>query len=253
MAFIQAQFFSETLGMCTSAGVVMPQNPTQPRGHKTLYLLHGASDDHTAWMRRTSIERYAAQYDLCVVMPDAQLSRYCDMAHGLNFYTYIARELPSRMRTFFPLSDAREDNFIAGLSMGGAGALKIGLGENERFSVIGCLSAGASNFQQNRTGDPAYMKRMINAYGENADPSLEMDSVLSLATRILDEGSHAPRIYHACGRQDFLLENAHVTRDFFQNLPGNPFNYVYVEDPGAHTWDYWDRHIQAFLKFAFLP
>ena len=83
--------------------------------HPTLWLLHGASDNHTIWQRRTSIERYAAPLGLAVVMPNAHLSSYADMAHGGKYYTYISQELPEKMRAMFPLSDKREDNFIATL------------------------------------------------------------------------------------------------------------------------------------------
>ena len=85
-------------------------------------------------------------------------------------------------------------------------------------------------------------------YGDRDLDGTEED-VLGNAKRIVEEGKPAPRIYHACGVDDFLLESAHNTRDFFQGLEGNPFDYVYDEGPGAHTWEFWDDHIQTFLKY----
>ena len=73
--------------------------------------------------------------------------------------------------------------------------------------------------------------------------------MLGSARRIVEAGGPCPRIYHACGDKDFLLERAHETRDFFQSFPGNPFGYVYDEDPGAHTWEFWDEHLKRFLAF----
>lgn len=81
--------------------------------YPTLWLLHGATDDQTTWQRRTTIERYVAPLGIAVVMPSAHLSSYTDMAHGGAFYTYIVEELPVLMRQFFPLSEKREDNYVA--------------------------------------------------------------------------------------------------------------------------------------------
>ena len=259
MALIHVGFFSQALGMCASCDVILPQKSSRLIGmdtkdtgdkHKVLWLLHGASDNHTIWQRRTSIERYAAPLGLAVVMPNAHLSSYADMEHGRKYFTYIAEELPKIMRDFFPLSEKREDNYIAGLSMGGAGCLKIGLAKPENYSAIGCLSAGANNGNRRKPANdnPAWAKRMKMIYGDRDLDGTEED-VLGNAKKIIEEGKPAPRIYHACGVDDFLLQNAHDTRDFFQSFEGNPFDYVYDEGPGAHTWEFWDDHIQTFLKY----
>ena len=257
MALLHTGFFSQALGMCVSCDVILPQFSSSLIGMKTaaargprkvLYLLHGMSDDETIWQRRTSIERYAAPLGLAVVMPAAQISRYANMAHGGRYFDYIADELPETMRGFFGFSDRREDNFIAGLSMGGAGCMKIGLARPERFGAIGCLSAGASNRRPGQDADPRRAKYNLMAYGDGANLGPEED-VLGNAKKLAEAGGPCPRIYHACGTEDFLLENARATRDFFTGLPGNPFDYTYDEDPGAHIWEFWDEHIQHFLAF----
>lgn len=257
MALIHIGFFSDVLGMEVNCDVILPQRATRQIGmaaasregkHPTLWLLHGSSDDHTIWQRRTSIERYAAPLGLAVVMPAVQLSSYANMAHGGRYYDYISKELPQRMREFFPLSDKREDNFIAGLSMGGAGCLKIGLANPQNYAAIGCLSAGAFNHRPQVSADPVRQKRRLMTLGDRDITGTEEDTYFQ-AKRILDEKLPAPRIYHAVGNSDFLLKNAHETRDFFQGLEGNPFDYTYEQDPGAHTWEFWDEHIQHFLKY----
>ena len=257
MALLHVDFFSDALGMCTAMDVILPEKTRgqigmEGRGAEgkcpTLYLLHGMSDDHTIWQRRTSIERYAAPLGLAVVMPAVQLSGYANMAHGGRFYDYVAQELPEKMRYFFPLSDKREDNFIAGLSMGGAGCMKIGLANPDNYAAIGCLSAGASNRRASAEQTEAGKLRQTMIYGDRKLEGTEEDP-FGNARKIVEQGLPAPRIYHSTGASDFLLENAHATRDFFQSLPGNPFDYTYEEDPGAHTWEYWDEHIQHFLRF----
>ena len=153
MALVHTHFFSNVLGRGVGCEVILPQKSTRLIGMETkereripvLWLLHGASDDETIWQRRTSIERYVAPLGMAVVMPSVEVSGYANLAHGGRFYDYVAKELPEVMRGFFGFSDRREDNFVCGLSMGGAGALKIGLANPEKYAAIGCLSAGIFN------------------------------------------------------------------------------------------------------------
>lgn len=248
MALMHVNFFSNALGMCVACDVILPQKTAPEHGFKTLWLLHGMSDNHTIWGRRTSVERYVDKYDLAVVMPNGHLSSYANMAHGGKYFTYIADELPKIMRGFFPLSARREDNFISGLSMGGAGCLKIGLARPENYAVIGSYSAGAYNRKPGAELSPRDAARRHMLHGDRDLTGTEED-VFGNARRIVETGGSCPRIYHACGDKDFLLERAHETRDFFQSFPGNPFGYVYDEDPGAHTWEFWDEHLKRFLGF----
>lgn len=262
MAFMQVEFFSKILHMAVAADVVIPQSVTGEIGlesqeakdgkHPVLWLLHGATDDHTTWQRRTSIERYAAQRGLAVVMPSGHLSSYASMAHGGDFYHYIAEELPEIMRGFFRLSEKREDNFIAGNSMGGYGAMKIGINYPNQYSVIGCLSAGAGNGKPlgNRGGlfdEEAYRMRNKMLYGgKDLKGTLEDTFYMAEKNRNVE---NLPRIYHTCGKDDFLIEKAHEMRDFFQGMEGNPYQYVYEEYEGIHGWEYWDEHVVDFLNF----
>ena len=257
MALIQTHIASAVLGMDVTCQVILPQRATNLIGMESkadrglfpvLWLLHGLSDDETIWQRRTSIERYAAPLGLAVVMPGVQKSAYADMVHGGRYYTFISKELPELMANLFPFSRKREDNFIAGLSMGGAGCLKIGLANPEQYAAIGCLSAGMINRGANT---PVRQARMEMLYGGRDLAGTEEDP-FGNAQRILQEGRPVPRIYHACGDDDFLLASAHETRDFFQGFAGNPFEYTYEQNPGVHSWDFWDEHIQHFLRFLHL-
>ena len=137
MAFLQTEIFSQILHMAVTVDVILPQPVKKEIGlysgkeredrYPVLWLLHGASDDHTIWQRRTSIERYVAPMGLAVVMPNAHLSSYASMVHGGDFYRYVSEELPEILSQLFPLSRKREENYIAGNSMGGYGAMKIGI------------------------------------------------------------------------------------------------------------------------------
>jgi len=157
--------------------------------------------------------------------------------------SYIAEELPQAMRTHFRFSDRREDNFIAGLSMGGRGSFIIGMNKPEQYAAIGCLSAGAVHERSALHALPFGDEPIEGTY---KDP-------FGNAKRILKDNLPRPRIFHACGQDDFLLDSARQTRDFFSSIPDNPFDYQYIEAPGAHTWDFWDAHIQEFIRFLNLP
>ena len=261
MAFLQVELFSHALHMAVTVDVLLPQPTRREIGinsgsstggqYPVLWLLHGASDDHTTWQRRTSIERYVASMGLAVVMPSAHLSSYANMVHGGNFYDYIVDELPATLRAFFPLSADRKDNYIAGNSMGGYGAMKIGIGNPQSYSAIGCFSAGANSAaslrERAQEADP--LRRMRNAmvHGDrDASGTIEDTWYIARKNSALPE---LPRIFHSCGTGDFLLEKARATRDFFLSLEGNPYHYVYEEHEGIHEWNYWDEHIIDFLQF----
>ena len=128
MSLIQMRLFSQALNMFTPVNVILPQPRDAHRELQplpTLYLLHGMGDDATAWMRKSCVECYALEHGLAVVMPDGGLSCYENMIHGERYRDYLLLELPHVMRSCFPMSPRREENFIAGCSMGGCGALKL--------------------------------------------------------------------------------------------------------------------------------
>ncbi|HET6427243.1 MAG TPA: alpha/beta hydrolase-fold protein, partial [Phycisphaerae bacterium] len=177
MALIHCDFFSEVLGLSMSMNVILPRRTSGQIGmkgqrrsgkHPTLYLLHGRSDDHTVWLRRTSVERYAAPLGLAVVMPAAHLSRYTDMRHGGRYWTYISEEVPRVARELFGLSDRREDNFVAGLSMGGYGAMKMGLRRADLFCAAASLS-GALVRDWSGDLDESNRESLERAYGDLAE------------------------------------------------------------------------------------
>ncbi len=259
MALLHTYFFSESLGMSVSVDVILPQIAKKQIGMaatvrkgKTpvLWLLHGASDNHTIWQRRTSVERYASELGIAVVMPNAHLSRYTDMAHGGKYFTYIADELPVLMRGFFPmLSDKREDNFIAGLSMGGYGCLKIGLSRPQNYGAIGSFSGG--NFLKPRLGDEGMNAMIDRVYGLKPGETAEgtKHDLTVLIRDLAAAGGPFPRVYQACGTEDFVYDSYAQIRDCFASIPGNPFGFVSCERPGKHEWSFWDDEIQSFFKF----
>ena len=159
MALIQCDFYSEVLQLSTSMNVILPQ-PARSR-YPVLYLLHGLSDDHTIWLRRTSIERFVDPLGLAVVMPAVHRSFYTDMAAGNRYWTFVGRELPALVRAFFPVSRRREDTFVAGLSMGGYGAFKLALSFPQRFAAAASLSGALDQAGAMQHVDPAWRAEMV--------------------------------------------------------------------------------------------
>lgn len=246
MALIQCDFFSETLQLSTSMNVVLPQ-PARAR-YPVLYLLHGLSDDHTTWLRHTSIERYADALGLAVVMPTVQRSFYADMAHGNRYWTFVSQELPSLAHGFFPISDAREDNFVAGLSMGGYGAFKLALSFPQRFAAAASLSGALDQAGGMEYADAAFLAEMENIYGDLDKLAGSPNDVMHLARRLAKSTGPRPRLYQCCGTEDFLYHQNLRFRDQGLKLG---LDLTYEEGPGEHEWGYWDRMIQRVL--AWLP
>ncbi len=254
MAFISLNYFSEALGMQTEVYVVIPQRSNageigigSTKGadkYKCLYLLHGHSDDQTIWLRRTAIERYATDYGICVVMPCAGRSFYTDMKYAMKYYTFVAKELPAMICEMFNVSDKREDNFLAGNSMGGYGALKIALTECHRFCAAAALSpvTDLKFLQQEGWQD---LHNMI--FGE--DGAIPDESRLDWLLEQKRDDPNRPRIFVGVGREDFLYGDSTALREKIE--PMESYDFTYRESAGEHNWTFWDEYIRHALKWMF--
>jgi len=256
MALIHCNFFSEALGISTSMDVIIPQETRTQIGMKgskkrdkypTLYLLHGLSDDHTIWQRRTSIERYVADMGLAVVMPTVHRSFYTDMARGYKYWTFISEELPELARSFFHLSEDREDNFVAGLSMGGYGAFKLALRCPDKFAAAASLSGAVDMAAHiNRIEDKELLKEWENIFGNLDEFAGSDNDVVALVKKVAASDGPKPKLYQCCGTEDFLYEDNVRFRDIVKDLP---IDLTYEEGPGIHDWKFWDDYIQHVLKW----
>lgn len=250
MAFIQFHFFSEALQMQTEAYIIMPQKQTRGQiglqtkntneKYKCLYLLHGLSDDHTAWMRHTAIERYAEKYGICVVMPCVHRSFYLDLPGTRNYYTFVSQELPGVMREFFNVSDKKEDNFVAGLSMGGYGALKMAMREHGRFSAAVALSSATEMLTPERLAFGKQLLGTVETVSEN-------DDLFCLATELVKQNDK-PRLFIAVGKDDYMHPENIRLKEHMNSLG---LEFTFIEDEGNHTWEFWDKYIQIGLEWMF--
>lgn len=265
MAFFQMNFFSKALCSNTDVNVFIPTPDSDEilnnkssdyfcRGIKfqTLYLLHGAYGDYSDWMRLTSIEKYAQKHKLAVIMPSAANSFYQNMAYGSDYLTYLGEELPEVMEILFPLAVAREDRFVAGLSMGGYGALKLAF-EKPDFYSAGISLSGALDIvkvvQKLKEGTMEGPFRMECIF-KNPEALKGTDAdIFALIQKDKKAGKRLPRVFQSCGTEDFLYE---MNKEASRTLEGLAVDITYEEHPGAHDWDYWDVHIQRALDWLSL-
>jgi S-formylglutathione hydrolase FrmB len=252
MAWTTLHWNSSVIGKQTTAQVLLPETGKGP--FPVFYLLHGLSDDSSMWLRRSRIEWYVRDLPLIVVMPDGYRSFYTHHVDGPDFARHIGEELPGFIERNFQARAERSARAIGGLSMGGYGALRVGMGYADRFCSINSHSGavGWGNFDY-KTGPAApaslngrgeeFMRELGRIFG--TDPRGSIHDLGVLARRALAAGN-LPDLLLDCGSEDFLIED---NRAFHAELTAARVPHIYREFPGSHTWDYWDTHIQEALAF----
>lgn len=260
MALMQVEFFSEVLGLSSSMTVIVPQPRTrgqvgvvqgQPEPpYRVLYLLHGASDNHTNWHRNTAIERYVAGMGLVVVMPAVQISFYTDQKQGYPYFTFVSEELPEIIRGFFPISQRREDTYAAGLSMGGYGAFKLGIRCPEKFAAVASLSGSIDQRSRLTAEAPLRNSRVLEmarqTFGSYEEYDHSENDLAWVLERHLQQGVSLPKFYQACGTKD---HNYEINVDFHARFKDRiDLTYDEVPDRG-HDWGFWDEQIQKVLHW----
>ncbi len=238
MALCELHWFSKLLGKHVGTYVYIPDDAKPP--FATLYLFHGLSDDYTGWLRRTSIERYALKHRLIIVMPDGFRGFYTDNDEGPPYAKYIAEELVAQIDCLFPTNRKRG---IGGLSMGGYGALRLALAYPKIFSVATSHSGALLSGSRPPRAGSLTEAESRRTFGSN--PAGSDHDILALAQRCKRSRS-LPKIRIDCGIDDFLIADNRELHSKFEALR---IPHEYEEFPGAHTWDYWDLHVQDALAF----
>lgn len=256
MALLQANVYSNVLEMEVMVDIILPQTTHKKLGTDSkgatddvavLYLLHGMNGNHSVWQRRTSIERYVAQRSLAVIMPSTDLGWYTNTRYDMNYWTFISEELPQICHELFPqLTVKREKTFAAGLSMGGYGAVKLGLKKPENFGAIAALSGGLTLAegvpQLLEIKSPAYWEGIFGPLAEIKDS--ENDLIHLIKTFKAPE--KAPEFFLACGTEDPLYQANLYTAKKMQE---QGFEVIFEEGPGAHDWDFWDHWIKRVIDW----
>ena len=243
MAMIRCDFDSATLELRTSMTVLLPQGGAADPP-PVLYLLHGLTDDHTAWTRYTSVERYAEARGLAVIMPAVHRSFYANEAYGMPFWDFLSTELPEVVHRFFRISDRREDTFVAGLSMGGYGAMKWALRHPERFAAAATLSGALDlAYIQNHDPRPHMRTVMERVFADRRVAGGDED--LMYLVRAADPAA-LPRLMLRCGTEDHTVAQ---NRRFAAACAAAGVGLDSGFGPGGHVWEYWDGQLPAVLDW----
>jgi putative tributyrin esterase len=225
-----------------NAVVVLPAGyHASARRYPVLYLLHGHDGGHKNWMDRTNLLDYTASLPLIVVLPDAGDSWYNNSVARPEekFEDYVGKDVPAFIDLHFRTLTFREARYVAGLSMGGYGALKLGLKYPARFSLAGSFSGALT-----AATDTSY-STLRDAFGPAGSESRAQNDLLALARSANPAG--APYLYIDSGSSDRVLPS---NRAFIQAMTGRPFAYEYHEGPGTHSWEFWNRRLPAFLTLV---
>jgi len=254
MALLRIDHVPETVKLNLPLYIILP-GPGEMQGvpvarRKVLYLLHGLSDDGSAWQRFTAIEPIAALYGLVVVMPSVGRSFYTDQPNGQNYFSYLTDELPRYLNAVFGLSLRREDTLIAGNSMGGYGAFKAAFLHPELYSAAASFSGVLSMaFITAYPNDPRHeeFKFLFGDLTKLISSEHDPATWLSQAAK---NPSVLPKLYIACGRQDDLYP---FNVQFHSACQSMGILVDYHEEDGFHDWFFWNAHIQRFLAANLAP
>ncbi|MEO8648612.1 MAG: alpha/beta hydrolase family protein [Acidobacteriota bacterium] len=233
--------------------VVLPVNYDDERDKRrfgVVYLLHGLTGHYDNWTDKTGLAEYSKQYDLIIVTPEGGDGWYSDSLAVPNdkYESYVIRELiPEIDKNYRTMAD-REHRFVAGLSMGGYGALKFGLKYPEMFSLVGSFSGalGAASFTEKGIG--AIGKTIDAIFGPPESDARKGNDIFGMVKDLSpDQLKKLPFIYVDCGTEDFLFKN---NRDFIDLLITKKVPHEFRELPGAHNWTFWDSQVKEFLRIA---
>ena len=251
MAKVVCNFLSYSLNRAVDITVVLPSatcpeamgltdNPAThvlPAKFPVVYLLHGFANNHAQWTGYTNVELYAEERRIAIVNISAENKAYAKVGAD-DFKRFVSEELPEFVTNYFPISTAPEDTYIAGLSMGGYGALMHGLTHPERYHAIGAFSAGLGINPAVFAADP------MGQVQAKTDPEYDLHV---LAQAVADEGKAFPPIYSACGMDDFLFE---PNQAFASELAELGADITWKEVPGfGHEWRFWDQQVEQFLDW----
>ncbi len=250
------QFESKLVGKNLPYNVVLPPDYEQPiaktKHYPVLYLLHGFSGHFDNWTTKTKLADYAAQYSMIVITPEGNNGWYIDSATVPTdkYETYIIEELIPDVQRRFRAVDKREGRAIAGLSMGGYGALKFGFKHPEMFAFAGSLSGAisAATWGEKELSPGPIKDSLLQTFGPVDSPTRVANDVPRLTRESSSKSKAAlPYLYIDCGTEDFLFKD---NRDFVQLLIELKLPHEYRQLPGTHNWKYWDTQVQEVLRIA---
>ena len=253
MAYFRIEYFSRALHRETAFEAIIPndfregeQPPDRPM--RTLFLLHGYTGKAGNWVP----EELTRKYRFAIVMPSGENSFYLNgLSTGHAFQTMLGAELVDYVRETFSLAKSPELTYIAGLSMGGFGALHTGLAYPDRFGKIGALSSAlivheVARMKPGGGNSVANYDYYRECFGEPSRLEESENNPEVLVRKLKAGNSPVPEIYMCCGTEDFLIES---NRQFHHFLENEKVTHRYVEAPGVHDMKFWSEHIVKIVDW----
>jgi S-formylglutathione hydrolase FrmB len=249
------QFQSKLVNTTLPYNVILPPGyrASSTTRYPVLYLLHGWAGHYTDWLTRTNVADYAAQYRMIVVMPEANDSWYVDSG-GVpsdKYETYILKELIPDVDKRFRTIQARYGRAVAGLSMGGYGAIKYGLKYPSTFVFAGSMSGafGVTRYTQNEIGSKDW-DLFLKIFGPVGSETRKANDVFEIARGLTAARvASLPYFYFDCGTED-AGQHFNPNRELSQIFLEKKIPHEYRELPGSHSWAYWDQQVQEVFKIA---
>lgn len=250
MALHKTSLFSTVLKREINLNIIIPTKDImsilsgdtkyQNHNYPLVVLLHGTGDNHDSWLNNSNIVEYANKFKVAIVMPAAENTYYANTKYGLNIKEFIGKELIEYMHYNHPVSNFREDTYIIGNSMGGYGAVNIGLNYTDVFGHIGSFS-GSLDLLGQYDSPIATAINFEGLFGTIDEARESINDNLYLVSKI----EKVPSLYIACGSEDFNLQS---TKKFVDVLNQQNINHEYIETPGSHTWNYWNQQVEIYFE-----
>ena len=250
------QFESKLLGKRLPYNVVLPVDYDKPQAkakrYPVLYLLHGLTGHYDNWTTRTRLSDYASQYPIIIVTPEGNNGWYTDSATipTDKYETYIVEELIPDVERRYRAYSAREGRAIAGLSMGGYGALKFGVKHPGMFAMAASMSGAfsAASWNEKELGPGGIRDSLRQIFGADDSPERAANDLFKLVREVSAKKiAPLPYFYFDCGTEDFLFSSNRELASLFVELK---ISHEYRQLPGTHNWQYWDAQVQEVLKIA---
>lgn len=249
------QFQSKLINATLPYNVILPPDYRASRTSRypVLYLLHGWAGHYTDWLTRTNVADYAAQYRMIIIMPEGNNSWYVDGAAATDdkYESYILQELMPDVDKRYRTIQSRYGRAIAGLSMGGYGAIKYGLKHPSVFAFAASMSGafGVTRYTENEMGGSNW-EPFVKTFGPLGSETRKANDIFEITKGLTPaRGAALPYFYFDCGTED-AGQHMNRNRELSELFLEKKIPHEYRELPGDHSWEYWDRQVQEVLKIA---
>lgn len=235
------EVYSESMGKKIKTVVIRPDNHST--AIPTLYLLHGYSGNYANWVDKVPyIKTLVDRYNYAVVCPDGGYgSWYWDVEGDRNnqYETFVAKELVAHMEKEYKLCTHKGGRAISGLSMGGHGAMFLGIRHQDIYGAIGS-TAGGVDFRPFPNNWEIIQR--LGSYATHKD-AWDKHVVMEMLHLVQPKSQ---QFFIDCGTDDFFYT---VNKQLHEKMTYLNIPHAFVSMPGKHNWDYWSQSI--LLQMAF--